>query len=627
MQLTQGAVYSMYESADDANSLEPILQVLSAKKVNAANQGQDRYRLILSDGDHFAQAMLTTGLNHLVAGDAPTIGKNAVVKLMSYAVNVVQNRRIIIVLGVDLVENLADKIGSPTSIETAVQSGAVVGGGAAPQPDAPMRDAVSEPSAAAQRAGGGAGSNASKTAAARRPQAAAQRGAGGRGGGGDSLANAPVYPIESLSPYQNKWTIRARVTSKSDIRHWSNSRGDGKLFSVNLLDESGEIRATGFNEACDKLYPILEEGKVFRISRARVNIAKKQFSNLANEYEITFENSTEVEPVNEAEEKDVPQVQFNFTQLSDLTNIDKDGTCDVLGVVQDNGAVSEITAKATQKQIKKRELTIVDRSQYAVRVTLWGRQAESWTELDNGIVAIKGVKVGDFGGRSLSVSGSSTIAVDPDIPEAHELRGWYDTSGATQSFQSFSSMGAGGAGAAGAFKPDAFKCLKDVVDENLGMSDKPDYFSARATVSYVKGDNLSYPACPTERCNKKMSQEGERQWRCEKCEMTYEAPQYRYIISMCVSDYTSQIWVSGFNEVGADLFGKTADEMQVLKEDDDPAYQGAIASALGKCYNLSIKAKADSFGDQTRVRYQIQRMAPVDWAAAAKTLASQIEAW
>ncbi|GAA5845759.1 hypothetical protein JCM9279_006100 [Rhodotorula babjevae] len=627
-QLTQGAVYHMYEETDVLANVDPILQVLSAKKVNAANQAQDRYRLILSDGDHFAQAMLTTGLNHLVAGDTPTIGKNAVVKLQTYAVNVVQNRRIIIVLAVELVDDsVTDKIGSPTSIETAVQAGAAAPGPAAATSDAPMRDAVSESSSrAAGGAGGGAGSNASKTAAARRPQggAAAQRGGGG-GRGGDSLASAPVYPIESLSPYQNKWTIRARVTSKSDIRHWSNQRGDGKLFSVNLLDESGEIRATGFNEACDKLYPILEEGKVFRISRARVNIAKKQFSNLANEYEITFENNTEVEPVNEAEEKDVPQVQFNFTQLAELTNIDKDATCDVLGVVQDNGQVSEITAKATQKQIKKRELTIVDRSQYAVRVTLWGRQAESWTELDNGIVAIKGVKVGDFGGRSLSVSGSSTVAVDPDIPEAHELRGWYDTAGATQSFQSFSSGGAGAG--AGSFKPDAFKALKDVVDENLGMQEKPDYFSTRATVSYVKGDNLSYPACPTDRCNKKMSQEGEHQWRCEKCEKSYEAPQYRYIISMCVSDYTSQIWVSGFNEVGADLFGKTADEMQQLKEDDDPQYQGAIASAVGKAYNLNVKAKADSFGDQTRVRYQIQRMAPVDWVAAAKTLASQIEAW
>jgi replication factor A1 len=89
-------------------------------------------------------------------------------------------------------------------------------------------------------------------------------------------------------------------------------------------------------------------------------------------------------------------------------------------------------------------------------------------------------------------------------------------------------MGAG-AGAANAFKPDAFKPLKDVVDENLGMGDKPDYFATRATVTYVKGDNLSYPACPTDRCNKKMAQEGERQWRCDKCEMTYEQPQYRCV--------------------------------------------------------------------------------------------------
>lgn len=38
---------------------------------------------------------------------------------------------------------------------------------------------------------------------------------------------------------------------------------------------------------------------MYRISRARVNIAKKQFSNLSNEYEITFGQETEVEPVDE----------------------------------------------------------------------------------------------------------------------------------------------------------------------------------------------------------------------------------------------------------------------------------------------------------------------------------------
>ena len=69
-----------------------------------------------------------------------------------------------------------------------------------------------------------------------------------RGGGMD------VMPISSLNPYNNRyaaiyecisgiftcfsWTIKARVSNKSDIRHWSNQKGEGKLFSVTLIDES-----------------------------------------------------------------------------------------------------------------------------------------------------------------------------------------------------------------------------------------------------------------------------------------------------------------------------------------------------------------------------------------------------
>lgn len=63
---------------------------------------------------------------------------------------------------------------------------------------------------------------------------------------------------------------------------------------VHVVVLQGEIKATGFNDACDKLYPLFEEGKVYYISKARVNIAKKQFSNLSGEYEIMFENGTEV---------------------------------------------------------------------------------------------------------------------------------------------------------------------------------------------------------------------------------------------------------------------------------------------------------------------------------------------
>lgn len=65
-----------------------------------------------------------------------------------------------------------------------------------------------------------------------------------------------------MNKYGCRWRIRARVTQKSSIRTWSNSRGEGRLFNVNFLDESGEIRATGFNEAVDKFYDMLEVNKV-----------------------------------------------------------------------------------------------------------------------------------------------------------------------------------------------------------------------------------------------------------------------------------------------------------------------------------------------------------------------------
>lgn len=113
-----------------------------------------------------------------------------------------------------------------------------------------------------------------------------------------SSAHANIYPIEALSPYSNKWTIKARCTNKSVIKKWHNMNGEGKLFSVNLLDESGEIRATAFKEQCDAFYDVFEEGGVYFISSpCRVQMAKRQFNNLNNDYELMFERNTVVEKV------------------------------------------------------------------------------------------------------------------------------------------------------------------------------------------------------------------------------------------------------------------------------------------------------------------------------------------
>lgn len=51
-------------------------------------------------------------------------------------------------------------------------------------------------------------------------------------------------------------------------------------------------------------------------------------------------------------------------------------------------------------------------------------QADKFDGSRQPVMAIKGARVSDFGGRSLSVISSSTVIVNPDIPEAYKLRGW-----------------------------------------------------------------------------------------------------------------------------------------------------------------------------------------------------------
>lgn len=91
--------------------------------------------------------------------------------------------------------------------------------------------------------------------------------------GGSAIARneapARIVPISSLNAYQNKWTIKARVSIKGEMRRWSNARGEGKVFSFDIVDAAGgEIKATAFNEAVDKFYELIQQGQVYTISKA-----------------------------------------------------------------------------------------------------------------------------------------------------------------------------------------------------------------------------------------------------------------------------------------------------------------------------------------------------------------------
>jgi replication factor A1 len=95
VQLTAGSCQALQNAAPGETALfdaTHTLQLLSVRLVNSNGASTvDRYRIIVSDGLFFIQAMLATQLNHLVQDRE--IDKNTIVNITKMTCNFVQDKR------------------------------------------------------------------------------------------------------------------------------------------------------------------------------------------------------------------------------------------------------------------------------------------------------------------------------------------------------------------------------------------------------------------------------------------------------------------------------------------------------------------------------------------------------
>ena len=493
------------------------------------------------------QGVLATELNHLV--ESKVVELNSIIRLSKFVVNSIKNHRLIWVTEIvtsDVIKGTS-RIGEPLNIDSATNNGSS---------NAPVNSAFSAPAAKPVYTSNTV-ANAPASNSGFKPSSSTP-----------SHSNPAIQLISALSPYKDRNTINARVTTKTEVKKWINERGEGRLFSVNLLDSSGEIRLTCFNDAVDQYFDLLQVGKVYEFSNFQVKIAKRKFG-VDSDYELSVDSNTTIKAVLE-EVSEIPKVHYSFIPISKILEKQKDDVLDVIGIVKECGDLAEITVKSTQKQLIKRDLTLVDTSLASVRLTLWGKQAQDFNEQEassNPVIAIKGVRVNEYQGKTLSTSGNSQITFNPDISEAHTLRGWFDSNGGKiETSLNVSSQASSNTPSVNNNRDDR-KFLSQVKNESLGQHDKPDYFSTVSSVSFIKSDNgsISYMACPTEGCNKKVIEEGPNQYRCEKCQKVFDRCDHRYIMSVQISDASGAIWVQAFNETGHQLLEKTAEEMYHLK--------------------------------------------------------------
>lgn len=568
--LTEGAIQKIMNGVEVE---KPIIQFLGHKKLSSQSNAE-RYRLLISDGVQINSfTMLATQLNHLITDN--TMTEHSICQITRYTISKVNNngqqKGVMVILGIEVMvpgSEVKKQIGNPTQFESG----------------APKAETVKTEPKSASSTPNYTPSSMNTTA------------------NGSSIT---TLPIVSLSPYQNRWVIKARVSNKSDIRTWSNSRGEGKLFSMDLVDESGEIRCTAFKNECDKFHPMIEIGKVYYISRCQLKPANKQFNNLRNEYEMTLTGESEIIPCHE-EMSEIPMIQYDFVKIDTIEEKAKDSIIDILGIAKSTGEVQELTARQTGRQLKKRDVNIVDDSNTAITLTLWGTQAEQFDGSNSPVLAIKGARIGEFNGaKNLSTISSTVIQVDPDLPAAHKLTGWYNTVGRNEEIKQLSKSAGGDMNA-------PWLTIQEAKELQYGQPGQPNTYIVHASISAIRAANCIYKACPNEGCKKKVVDQDNGMYHCEKCQTEYPNFRYRLLASANMVDWSGNQWATAFNEEAEKMMECTSQELGELKEHDPNEFQKRISECNYKSYMAKIRVRQETYMDEARLKAVILSINPLD---------------
>ncbi|KAK1694276.1 hypothetical protein QYE76_010973 [Lolium multiflorum] len=389
-------------------------------------------------------------------------------------------------------------------------------------------------------------------------------------------SEAHLIPISALTPYQGRWTIKVRVTGKTEPGYL----GKAKIFSFDMLDANGgQIRAIGLNSAIDLFYDKIVPGNAYLISRGLVKPVPKMLNLLNSDYQIIMVPTTSIE-IYSGDDSGIPGQKHNFRQISEIENMENDAMVDLLGVVTSVSPSVAIVQNALKTH--KRTIQLKDMSGRAMAITLWGNSCSAEghqleLQLKSGLNPILSLKCGSvvsgFSGKSVGTTSSSQLKINPDLPEAEKLRQWYATEP----------------------KNNAFRTIAQI-KENFGMLGQPDLITVVASISYVHTDAFCYPACTfmfnDKQCNKRLTANGDGWW-CKRCLRSSETCDYRYLLLCQIQDHSGSCNATAFHEAADEIIGHNAQELYMIQnnEQDDAKVEEIMRGILWRKYVFKLRVK------------------------------------
>lgn len=667
--LTPGAVFQMAQTLSCRNSMQPIMQVIHFSKIESKDgKMSDRLKLFLSDGLHFISCMY-------VKTDLELVAEFCYVRVLEFNAKTLNDGRIIIVImAMEVIyPPVIDqgRIGKPIDIEkSGLLSAAMKNTSIGQRKDQRLSFNVPQPLynstnpvAVLNQDVGGFNSPSSSvmiTSPVRSPNnvnpycSVIQKSPMPVSQNFESKRAVCITPIEKLNMYNNNWTIQGRVTTKSIVKTWTNVKGDGSLFSIEILDAMDiNIRATFFNEAVETFYNTIEVSQIYTFSGGRLKIANVQYNTCKSDYEISFDKNARILPM--SDEGIIPQQQYNLIQsISEIKLFESNSTIDLVAIIKHVGECTKLFSKKSGQELVKCDMTLIDHSNTEIKYTLWGDDAEKASSLysNQPVVAIRRARVSEYGGGkslgSFSVGGG--IDINPvSLQDATDLHSWWLSEGSIGSspIRSLSL-----AGMDSVRKVDTFadrSAIISIKELNLGhIIGSTDYLTIKAHCTFIKQDKEGgawYTACPNQdvpcRNLYKVTQSADgASWECMKCLKNYTNPVRRWVFGVILEDSLASSWATIFNEEAVALLGMTADNAFAMTYVDsmgnpyggDYGYNTDVYDSIFRkahCQEYYFKCKVKNEINQetnvSRINMSVVSLSPVDYLKESIEMLNVIE--
>lgn len=577
MQLKNGTVLALFHNQRSNPLLtKPILQVTSVDKVYKKPNEMDRIKANLSDGHFFIKAVFSTKFNNHFTSE--TIKVNSLIRISAYEVRQRESNVFLYVTDLEDFQKTEKMEGNPRNVndpkersnadanKNNVENKVTENYSKKPVPENNIKsnNNINKVSNTVTN------NNESESRVKRQ-----------------SLSTTSIM---ALNPFSNKWVVKGRCISKSEIRKFTNQKGEGKFFFIYLVDESGSIKVSCFNETVDLFYEMFDVGKVYNVSNGTVKMTNRKFSTATSEYEINLERNSEITLVYDDK---TPKFFFKFVKVQDIA---PDTMIDFIGAVKTVGEVQSIVLKKDGSTTTKRDIVLVDETGH-IRLTIWGSKTETEIEVGD-ILALNGVSVREYNGPNLSTAASTEIHRNPDLEQSFYLKGWFMETGKN------------------------IKIVPKVQDEGrsfISELTESKYATLCCQVTYIKEDTLFYNAC--EECNRKVTSEG-TSFRCERCDKEFVDCNARYMLRLQIGDCSGQTYASCFDKEGECLIKQSAKSLR--DTEDSSQVQDWVKSVLFKDVILSVKKVSEIYNNEEKEKIVIRAVHEMDYVKESNRLINEI---